>query len=301
MARAPSPPGSAEATLPFLHLWRIVLVCAAITHERGHPALALLLLVPLNHFVYNLTATLETAGRRATHWKKVTGVVPGQSLPSAWFKRAGLVAGLHLLASMALVWWYGSFAALSADVKAFGRTWEFWALVATLIVLDLLYRPLVRSLRRLVGATGLLDSRLWSALFLAIAVWIWCDGVFAALYQQLSLYCDGSAVTWCEGGQVFSQSLVRLRRRRLLQHRHALHDRLRRHPPSRRDCTGISGNRDHHRVRAPGLPAESGGELRVAGLRSRWGQGKSRCEDRDGRVSPLFSPVQLIAWNPVSP
>ena len=208
MARAPSPPGSAEATLPFLHLWRIVLVCAAITHERGHPALALLLLVPLNHLVYNLTATLETAGRRTTDWKKVTGVVPGQSLPSAWFKRAGLVAGLHLLASMALVWWYGSFAALSADVKAFGRTWEFWALVATLIVLDLLYRPLVRSLRHLVGATGLLDSRLWSALFLAIAVWIWCDGVFAALYQQLSLYCDGSAVTWCEGGQVFSQSLV---------------------------------------------------------------------------------------------
>jgi Ion channel len=209
MARAPSPPGSAEATLPFLHLWRIVLLCAAITHEREHPALALLLLVPLNHFVYNLTATLETASRRATHWKKVTGVVPGQSLPPAWFKRAGLVAGLHLLASITLVWWYGSFDALSADLKAFGRTWELWALVATLILLDLLYRPLVRSLRRVVGATGLLDSRLWSALFLAIAVWIWCDGVFAALYQQLSLYCDGSAVSWCEGGQVFSQSLAR--------------------------------------------------------------------------------------------
>jgi hypothetical protein len=209
MARALSPAGPPEATLSLLHLWRIVLLCAAITHEREHPALALLILVPLNHFVYNLTATLDTAGRRTTHWKKVTGVVPGEAPPPAWFMRAGLVAGLHLLASMALVWWYGSFDALSADVKAFGRTWKFWALVATLIVLDLLYRPLVRSLRRLVGATGLLDSRLWSALFLAIAVWIWCDGVFAALYQQLSLYCDSSAVSWCEGGQVFSQSLAR--------------------------------------------------------------------------------------------
>ena len=59
------------------------------------------------------------------------------------------------------------------------------------------------------GATGLLDSRLWSALFLAIAVWIWCAGVFAALYQQISLYCDGSRAEWCEGGQVFSQSLAR--------------------------------------------------------------------------------------------
>jgi Ion channel len=209
MARAPSAPGFPEATLPLLHLWRIGLLCAAITHEREHPALALLLLVPLNHFVYNLTATLDTAGRRATHWKRVSGGVPGQAPPPAWFMRAGLVAGLHLLASMALIRWYGSFDALSADVKAFGRTWEFWALVGTLIALDLLYRPLVRSLRRLVGATGLLDSRLWSALFLAIAVWIWCDGVFAALYQQLSLYCDGSAVAWCEGGQVFSQSLSR--------------------------------------------------------------------------------------------
>jgi hypothetical protein len=208
-SRAPFPSGSAEATLPFLHLWRIVLLCGVITHEREHPALALLLLVPLNHFVYNLTSTLETASHRATHWRKVTGVVSGQSLPTSWFQRLGLVAGLHLLASMALVWWYGSFLALRADVSAFGRTWEFWALVATLIVLDLLYRPLVRSLRRLVGATGLLDSRLWSALFLAIAVWIWCDGVFAALYQQLSLYCEGSAVSWCEGGQVFSQSLAR--------------------------------------------------------------------------------------------
>ena len=209
MARLPSPTNSAEATLPFLHLWRIVLLSAVVTHEREHPALALLLLVPLNHFVYNLTSTLETSSHRATHWRKVTGAVPGQSLPTAWFKRLGLVAGLHLLVSMTVVWWYGSFVALRADVKAFARTWEFWALIATLVVLDLLYRPLVRSLRRLVGATGLLDSRLWSALFLAIAVWIWCDGVFAALYQQLSLYCDGSAVSWCEGGQLFSQSLAR--------------------------------------------------------------------------------------------
>jgi Ion channel len=209
MARAPSPPGLPDATVPILHLWRSVLICAAITHEREHPALALLLLVPLNHFVYNLTATLPTTSSRATHWTKVTSGVPGQALSSAWFERTGLVVGLHLLASVALVWWYGSFAALSADLRAFGRTWEFWALVATLIVLDLLYRPLVRALKQLVGATGLLDSRLWSALFLAIAVWIWCDGVFAALYQQLSLYCEGSAVSWCEGGQVFSQSLAR--------------------------------------------------------------------------------------------
>jgi hypothetical protein len=198
-----------RGSLALLHLWRVVLLCATITHERAHPALALLILVPLNHLLYNLTATLSPGGRRAAQWKKVAGLAAGESLSREWFVRAGVVIGLHLLASIALVWWYGSFGALRADVKAFSRTWEWWALVFTLIALTVLYRPLVRALSNLVGATGLLDSRLWSALFLAIAVWIWCDGVFAALYQQLSLYCDGSAVQWCQGERVFSQSLAR--------------------------------------------------------------------------------------------
>ena len=116
--------------------------------------------------------------------------------------------GLHLAASIGLILWYGSWDALLADVRVFSRTWEWWGLVVTLVALNVLYRPLVRSLHHLVGAAGLLDSRLWSALFLAIAVWLWCDGVFAALYQQLSLYCESSAAEWCEGGQVFSQSLT---------------------------------------------------------------------------------------------
>jgi Ion channel len=196
-------------TWALLHLWRVVLLCATLTHERNHPALALLVLVPVNHFFYNLTLTLDPNARQAVHWGRVPGLAAGQSLPSAWFGRAGMVAGLHLLVSIALVLWYGSFEALLADVRVFSRTWHWWALVVTLVGLNILYRPLVRSLRHLVGATGLLDSGLWSALFLAIAVWLWCDGVFAALYQQVSLYCERSTVDWCEGGQVFSQSLSR--------------------------------------------------------------------------------------------
>jgi hypothetical protein len=132
-----------------------------------------------------------------------------RSVQLAWRARAGVAAGLHLLASIGLIQWYGSFDALRADVAAFSRTWEWWALVLTLIALNVLYRPLARALGRLVYATGLLDARLWWALFLAIVVWIWCDAVFAAVYQRLSLYCSGSTVPWCEGGQVFSQSLAR--------------------------------------------------------------------------------------------
>lgn len=191
MARVRSPADSTAGVLPLLHVWRVILLCATLTHELDHPALALLMLVPLNHFIYNLTSTLDPEGARAHR------------------KPPGRVAGLLLLASIALVWWYGSVEALIADVIGHGRTWKWWALVFTLVALNVLYRPLVRALRRLVGATGLLEGRLWSALFLAIAVWIWCNGVFAALYQQLSLYCDGSPVEWCEGGQVFSESLAR--------------------------------------------------------------------------------------------
>jgi hypothetical protein len=181
-------------TLPFVHLWRVVLTGTTLTHEREHPALALLILVPLNHFLYTLTASLDPPRPRA--------------LAPARIGRAGLVVGLHLAASIGLILWYGSWDALLADVRVFSRTWEWWGLVVTLVALNVLYRPLVRSLHHLVGAAGLLDSRLWSALFLAIAVWLWCDGVFAALYQQLSLYCESSAAEWCEGGQVFSQSLA---------------------------------------------------------------------------------------------
>jgi hypothetical protein len=192
---APNPPAGnpIAGTLALLHVWRVVLVSATLTHELEHPALALLMLVPLNHFLYSLTATL----RLARH----------QTPTPDWIRRAVAVAGLHLLVTIGLVLWYGSFDAVRADLRVLSRTWEWWALIIALVVLNGLYRPLVRSLRHLVGATGLLDSRLWSALFLAIAVWIWCDGVFAAVYQQISLYCAESAVDWCEGG-LFSQSLV---------------------------------------------------------------------------------------------
>jgi len=196
-------------TLALLHVWRVILLCAAITHERAHPALALLMLVPLNHLLYNLTASVHRSDYRSTHWTRIPVTAGKDTFRPPDLGRAGLVAAIHLFASITVVWWYGSLGALRAEVRTFSGTWEFWGLVVALVALDLVYRPLVRALRRLVGATGLLDSRLWSALFLAIAVWIWCAGVFAALYQRMTLYCDGSRAEWCEGGQLFSQSLAR--------------------------------------------------------------------------------------------
>ena len=73
-----------------LHLWRVTLLCLAFAHERQHPALAVLLLVPLNHLFFNLTTGLDrtTGGARTT--------------------RGGWVVGLYLLATLALVRSYGS-------------------------------------------------------------------------------------------------------------------------------------------------------------------------------------------------
>src|SRR6476660_5059208 len=199
MPRLPSQAASRSATLWLLHGWRVAVLCATITHERKHPALALLILVPLNHLLFNLTASL---GRSATQ--------PGSpSNTRPWPLRLARVLGVYLLATGALVWWYGSFSALAADVRAFSATWEWWVLVFTMVGLTVLYRPLMAALHHLVGVTGLKDSRLWSALGLAVAVWVWCDGVFAAIYQQLSLLCQRPAGPLCHPEGTFSQSLVR--------------------------------------------------------------------------------------------
>jgi hypothetical protein len=181
-----------------LHLWRIVLLCTALTHEREHPALAILVLIPVNHLLFTLTANLERSGPPAT-------VVQRPAPSASWSFYAVVDVVLYLFATWALVRLYGSFEALRSDVGTFSRTWEWWALVGALTALTILYRPLAAHLGRLIGATGLEDMRLWIALASAIGVWIWCDAVFAAVYQRLALVCDAAA---CEGGTPFSQPLT---------------------------------------------------------------------------------------------
>jgi ion channel len=174
-----------------LHLWRVVLLCLALAHERQHPALAVLLLVPLNHLFFNLTTSLDRAP------------------DSARTARTGWVVGLYLVATLALVRSYGSVAALLSDLRALSRTWEWWALILVLLALTVLYRPIAALLRRFVDATGLEDSRLWSGLAVAVGVWIWCAALFAAFFQQLSLLCDRTPASLCGAEKAFSQPLVR--------------------------------------------------------------------------------------------
>jgi Ion channel len=195
------------AVVRLLHVWRVGLLCAALTHEHQHPALALLILVPLNHVLFNLTASLDPSAAAKPAQKNLLRRAPVHT-PSRPI-HVGIVVGVYLLASIGVLWLYGSIAALGADVKAFSRTWEWWVMVVVLTALTVLYRPLIRELRHLFGATGLRDAHLWTALALAISVWVWCDGVFAALYQKLSVLCTDSALRLCQGQGPFSQPLTR--------------------------------------------------------------------------------------------
>jgi len=187
-----SSPGSSHALpIRLLHLWRVALLCLALAHEGRHPALAILLLVPLNHLLVNLTTGLDRATGRART------------------ARGGWVVGLYLLATLALVRSYGSFASLLADLSTLSGNWKWWALVFTVSLFTVLYRPIAAGLKRFIDATGLQDSRLWTGLAVAVGVWIWCAALFAALFQQLSLLCDQSPAALCGAEKAFSQPLVR--------------------------------------------------------------------------------------------
>src|SRR3954463_3199326 len=99
-----------------LPVWRVGVLCATITHEREHPALAILILVPLNHLLFNLTASLDPSARG-----------PATSSHTRPFGvRAARVLLVYVLATSALVWWYGSYRAVAADLRAFSATWEWW-------------------------------------------------------------------------------------------------------------------------------------------------------------------------------
>jgi len=190
-----------------LHAWRIALLCIVITHQRSHLALAILIVVPLNHILFNLTASLDPrAGESSTSRKflrRVLGHTPSEPIND------GIVIGLYLLATAVLVWLYGSLVALWADVRAFAATWEWWVMFGLLIALTILYRPVGRAIRELLRAAGLKDKGMWAALGLAVCLWVWCDAVFAAVYQKLALECSHPASTLCGGRLPFSVPLTR--------------------------------------------------------------------------------------------
>ena len=101
MAPLLSQPAFRSALVRSLHAWRVGLLCAALTHERGHPALALLILVPLNHLLFNLTANLDPSAAAQSAQKNLLRRPLGQT-PSHPI-HAGVVVGVYLLAGETLV------------------------------------------------------------------------------------------------------------------------------------------------------------------------------------------------------
>ena len=188
-------PALVVVALDALQLWRVSLLAVTLAHERTHPALALIVLAPINHVLFNLMSSLHpdagTSPPKDTqrrNWRQLTGIAPVAPLSKPWFVRFALVTIACAVASYAVVAWYGSLERLAQDLRFLARTPEWWVLVVALIALTFLfYGPLWAAFRRFAENAGLRDAGPWKALAIGVMVWIWVDALFAALLQQVAL------------------------------------------------------------------------------------------------------------------
>jgi Ion channel len=196
-----------------LRLWQIALLAGALAHEREHPALALLLLAPANHFLFSLTATLyphsslhPVSSRRQASWVERSVFAPVAPFSRAWALRLAFIVVLCVAATLGLIEWYGSAQALRSTLKLSSAS--AWVIVGVLLGFSyLLYGPLWTAFKRFAVASGLADPRPWKALAIGMGVWVWSDAVFAALYQQLAFLCAAQADI-CGGKSAFSEPLT---------------------------------------------------------------------------------------------
>lgn len=199
----------------FLLLWQIAVLGAIIVHERRHPALAVLTLAPVTRVLFSLISTLHPlASRRPLsseedhNWRELHGFAPVRPLSRAWLARAFLIVMFCGVATIGLVFWYGSYDLLLADFKTATHTQEWWLLFGALtLVTFFLYSPLWLSFKRFARDSGLIDSRPWRALATGLGVWLWFDAIFAAIHQQLSLQCHAPNPLSCGGSVAFTETL----------------------------------------------------------------------------------------------
>ena len=199
-----------------LHGWQIGLFVAALVHEREHPALALLVLAPLLYVLLNLTHTLhpiasmrQLSSEQKNFWKDLAGVAPVPPLSRPWLGRVLLVFFFCVVGTITLAISYGSLHILRNDVKAVTATLQGWILIIALGLLTFfLYGPLWRAFKRFARASGLTDSGPWRALLTGMGVWLWCDAIFAAIHQHVSLICRNPQVIGCRGSAAFTQDLT---------------------------------------------------------------------------------------------
>ena len=181
--------------LGVLQLWRVSLLAVTLAHERSHPALALIVLAPINHVLFNLMSSLHPAATtpprtdtQRRNWRQLTGIAPLEPLSNAWLLRFALVTLACAVASYGVVAWYGSVPRLAQDLRVLASAPQWWVLGGALLALTFFfYGPLWVAFKRFAETAGLRDVRPWKALAIGVLVWIWVDALFAALLQQVAL------------------------------------------------------------------------------------------------------------------
>lgn len=214
----PKGPGAsyyiASYFLHLLRLWWMFLIIAILLHERDHPALTLILLTPIQHYLHYLILSLHPAGsfypldkRRSNNWKEMTGIMKVTLFSRQWYFRAGFLVIISFIALIILITWFGSFEAIQAEIKSSPKI--FWPLVLGLIFLSFLYMPIQATFRRFASKSELMNSELLRALFSSMCIWLYFDALFAALHQQVWLHCLTPDKFLCGGNaQAYKETLA---------------------------------------------------------------------------------------------
>lgn len=202
--------------LCILTSWQIWIFFAMLSHERNHPALALLLLGPLNYTFFWFTKTLfyptvveePLDPQKLWNWLELTGFKPVSAFSLRWFLRCGLLVVSCATATIGILIWYGSFKQVNDDIDQWkGSTQGLLHLGALVALSFFFYAPLRFVVRKFALSSGLLEEGPWRALLASMGVWLWVDALFAALHQQVDLLCKVSTGAVCGGMQAYSQSI----------------------------------------------------------------------------------------------
>ena len=206
------------ASIPvnLLFSWQIAVTAAILVHERNHPALAVLTLAPVTRVLFSLISTLHPlaslrplSSEEVHNWTELHGLAPVRPFSTPWFARALLIVTYCGIATIGLIFWYGSYDLLLADFKNATQSLAWWVVFGALtLVTFFLYSPLWLSFKRFARASGLTDSRPWRALATGLGVWLWFDAMFAAIHQQLSLQCHSPTPLSCGGSVAYTETLT---------------------------------------------------------------------------------------------
>ncbi|MEC4720515.1 ion channel [Noviherbaspirillum sp. CPCC 100848] len=178
--------------------------------------MAIALLVPIHHFLFNLTTTLHPqvataplTGKERDNWMRIVGFAPVDPLTGPWWVRLSLVVALCSIGTWALVAAYGSWSAISQDVNRLLATPDGWFAIGGMFIgTFLVYGPVRMVSGRYMAYLGLNVARPWKVLAASLALWMWVAALFAGMHQKIDVLCGEHRGALCGMQHAYSQPLT---------------------------------------------------------------------------------------------